>query len=238
MAACCAVAVIVCGVVITKPIVETNSLEFKDATCTTTQSYLTGEQIGCSCGDKCSSRFPCLRMTVTYVPTNTNNASSVAGVLFDTEQRLNSDGDNAENRQCVTAPCERSESSNLAQVLNFNDTYAPGQSYTCLYHPDNPTKVLKTRLFTWDAMFHSMLWTSIGFAIFTILAIYCLYQCKQARSKVSSIPVTVPPAVPGAQPGYFLTQPPAYSAGGGQPLEMHPPPQDLYSSEKSGYTYN
>ncbi|XP_066296779.1 calcium-activated potassium channel subunit beta-2-like [Branchiostoma lanceolatum] len=239
MAACCATGLIVCGVVITKPIIETNSLEFQETTCTTNQSYLTGQNIDCGCGKNCRSNYPCLRITVTHV---LNNAT-VDAVLFDTESRLNSDGDNAENRQCVTAPCDRSESSNRAEVLNFNDTYAPGQSYTCLYHPDSPTKVLLTRLFTWDAMFHSMLWTSITTFIFTIITIYCLYQCKQAKNKVASIPVSAPTRVPGAQPGHFITQPggfitqpPAYTAGGGN-LEMAPPPTALYSSEKSGYTY-
>ncbi|XP_035697693.1 calcium-activated potassium channel subunit beta-2-like [Branchiostoma floridae] len=247
MAACCAVGLIVCGAVIAAPVIETKSLEFLETTCTTNNSYLTGQNIVCGCGEECSSNYPCLRMTVTYVVNNV----TYDGVLFDTESRLNVAGDNAENRQCVTVRCSDDERDNRANVLNFNDTYAPGQSYKCLYHPDRPTKVLLTRLFTYDAMFHSMLWTSIGTFIFTVLMIYCWYQCHQACSiqrKACSIhvPISVPPqapgasaaaaAPPGAQSGYFITQPPSYSAPG-KNLPMHPPPQNLYSSEKSGYTY-
>eukprot|EP00058_Branchiostoma_floridae_P028542 XP_002614033.1 hypothetical protein BRAFLDRAFT_67383 [Branchiostoma floridae] len=204
MAACCAVGLIVCGAVIAAPVIETKSLEFLETTCTTNNSYLTGQNIVCGCGEECSSNYPCLRMTVTYVVNNV----TYDGVLFDTESRLNVAGDNAE-------------------------------------------KVLLTRLFTYDAMFHSMLWTSIGTFIFTVLMIYCWYQCHQACSiqrKACSIhvPISVPPqapgasaaaaAPPGAQSGYFITQPPSYSAPG-KNLPMHPPPQNLYSSEKSGYTY-
>ncbi|XP_035697694.1 uncharacterized protein LOC118430780 [Branchiostoma floridae] len=234
MAACCATGLIVCGAVIAAPVIETKSLEFQETTCTTNMSYFTGQYIDCGCGKNCRSEYPCMRMTVTYVANNV----TYDAVLFDTESRLSSDGDNAENRQCVTAPCIRDREDGRAEVLKFNDTYAPGQSYTCLYHPDRPTKVLLTRLFTYDAMFHSMLWTSIGTFIFTVLMIYCWYECCQAKKKACSIhvPVSVPPQAPGAQPGYFITQPPAYSAGG-ENLQMQPPPQNLYSSEKSGYTY-
>ncbi|XP_078697791.1 uncharacterized protein LOC144925587 [Branchiostoma floridae x Branchiostoma belcheri] len=233
MAACCAVGLIVCGVVITKPVVETKSLEFQETTCTTNQSYLTGRSIRCGCGKDCSSTYPCLRMTVRYV---VNNAT-VDGVLFDTEQRLNSNGGSPENEQCATAPCQRDAGQNYRDVLNFNDTYPPGRSYTCLYHPNMPGNVLLTRLFTWDAMFHSMLWTSIFTFLFAVLFFYCLYKCREAKNKVASIPVTIPPRAPGAQPGYFLPQPPAYSEGG-QSMGMQPPPQNVYSNDtKTGY-YN
>ncbi|XP_078598853.1 uncharacterized protein LOC144874506 [Branchiostoma floridae x Branchiostoma japonicum] len=230
-AALCAIGLIVCGAVIAQPVLETKSLEFQETTCTTNNSYLTGQYINCECGEDCNSDYPCLRITVTYV---VNNAT-IHAVLFDTESRLSSDGNNAENRQCVTkvTKCHGSRESNRADVLNFGDTYAPGQSYTCLYHPDRQTKVILTRLFTWDAMFHSMLWTSIGTFIFTVIAICCLcHYFNQAKKKRCSIhvPTSVPPQAPGEQSGYFITQPPSYSAGG-ENLPMHPPPQNLYSSE-------
>ncbi|CAH1239722.1 KCNMB2 [Branchiostoma lanceolatum] len=251
-----AVALIVCGVVIVKPIIETNSLEFKETTCTTTRGYLTGQWISCSCGDKCTSRFPCLRMTVTYVPTNTNNASSVDAVLFDTEQRLNSDGDYAEEYQCVTAPCDRGVNDNRVSVLNFNDTYAPGKSYSCLYHPGATTQVLLKRLFTWNDMFHSMLWSGIAFVIFGCITLYIMAQCYKIRKRMSSIPVPPPPAVPVAQPGHFLPPqlagflppPPGYpGVQSGESLQMQPAPQrqDLYntnysnlSTDNKGFTYS
>ncbi|XP_066296780.1 calcium-activated potassium channel subunit beta-2-like [Branchiostoma lanceolatum] len=238
MAVGCAVALIVCGNVIVKPMVETDSLNFQETTCTTDRSYLTGQWITCGCGKYCSSRYPCLRVTVTYV---LNNAT-VNAVLFDTEQRLNSNGDNAENTQCVTASCVHSEDTNRATVLDFNNTHAAGQAYTCLYNPDDTTKVLLTRLFTWDAMFHSMLWTSIGTAIFAGLTVYFIYQCKKAREKMASIPVTVPPGASGTRAGYFLP-PPAYP-GESLPMQPAPPSQDPYSTdygstdEKKGLTLN
>ncbi|XP_066296923.1 uncharacterized protein [Branchiostoma lanceolatum] len=252
-----AAALIVCGVVIVKPIVETNSLDFQEATCTTTQSYLTGRWITCGCGDKCSSSYPCLRMTVTYVPTNTNNASSISAVLFDTEQRLSSDGDNAEDYQCVTAPCERNADDNRVSVLNFNDTYAPGKNYSCLHHPDATTQVLLKRLFTWNDMFHSMLWSSIALVIFAVITLYIMAQCHEIKERMSTIQVSAPPpAVPAAQPGHFLPPqpggflppPPAYpGVQSGESLQMQPTPQrqDLYntnysnfSPDNKGFTYS
>ncbi|KAI8489833.1 calcium-activated potassium channel subunit [Branchiostoma belcheri] len=216
MAACCAVGLIVCGVVITKPVVETKSLEFQETTCTTEKGYLTGRSIRCGCGKDCSSTYPCLRMTVTYVVNN----GTVDGVLFDTEQRLNSNGGSAENEQCATAPCQRDAGQNYRDVLNFNDTYPPGTSYTCLYHPDRPGVKCSA-----DPTLH------VGRHV----PLHAVDQ--EAKNKVASIPVTIPPRAPGAQPGYFLPQPPAYSEGG-QSMGMQPPPQNIYSNDtKTGY-YN
>ncbi|CAH1239723.1 Hypp5877 [Branchiostoma lanceolatum] len=226
-----AVALIVCGVIIVKPIVETNSLEFQETTCTTTQSYLTGRWITCSCGDKCSSSYPCLRMTVTYVPTNTNNASSVAAVLFDTEQRLNSAGDNAEDYQCVTAPCESYPDNNRLRILMFNDTYAPGKNYSCLHHPNATTQVLLKRLFTWDDMFHSMLWSSIGFVVFAGITVYIMVQCNKIRERLSSIHVSSPPQ--GHRPGHFLPPPPGYP--GVQSGGFLPPPPGYPGVQSGGF---
>ncbi|XP_078616550.1 uncharacterized protein LOC144884886 [Branchiostoma floridae x Branchiostoma japonicum] len=252
-----AAAIIVCGVYIVKPMVETNSLEFQHTTCTTTTSSLTGQWIDCSCGRSCSSSFPCLRMTVTYEGSTNGNASSasVSAVLFDTEQRLNDDGNNAQNRQCVTAPCERNSRDNQREVLRFNETYAPGKNYSCLYHPNARTKVLLKRLFTWDDMFHSMLWSSVGFVIFAIITLYIMGECKKVKDKMRSVQVAAP-AVSGAQPGHFLPPPtasglpppPAYpgvQSGDSLPMQPAPAPQNLYdtkysnfSQQQSGLTYS
>ncbi|XP_078697794.1 uncharacterized protein LOC144925589 [Branchiostoma floridae x Branchiostoma belcheri] len=254
LAAGAAASLIACGVIIVKPIVETKSLEFQQTTCTTTTGYLTGQHIGCSCGKDCHSQYPCLRMTVTYVLNNDNAANATSGtmdaVLFDTEQRLNHDGHKEEAWQCVTAPCERNAGSNSRSVLSFNSTYGAGKNYTCLYHPDAPTKVLLKRLFTWDHMFHSMLWSSIGFVIFSILSLYVCDQCKKIKDKMSSIQVAVPPGAPIATKGHFLPPgpppgpPPAYpGTGQSDPtaLQMQPPPppSDMYKADySSGFSYN
>ncbi|XP_035697614.1 uncharacterized protein LOC118430716 [Branchiostoma floridae] len=134
MAACAAVAIIVCGVVIVKPVIETKSLEFEKTRCTTTKSYLTGRWMDCSCGDKCSSAYPCLRILVTH---GGKDNGTYSAVLFDTEQRLNSNGHLGEDSQCAFAPCDRNRNTNMASVKAFNDTHSANEVYDCLYHPDD-----------------------------------------------------------------------------------------------------
>ncbi|XP_078616176.1 uncharacterized protein LOC144884617 [Branchiostoma floridae x Branchiostoma japonicum] len=200
-------------------------------------------------------------MTVTYEGSTNGNASSVSAVLFDTEQRLNSDGNNAQNRQCVYAPCERPVGINVNQreVQRFNETYAPGKNYSCLYHPDAPTKVILKRLFTWNDMFHSMLWSSIGFVIFACITLYILVECKKVKDKMRSVQVPTPAVSARAQPGHFLPPqamasgqylppPPTYpgvQSGDSLPMQPAPLPQNLYdtnysnfSQQKTGFTYN
>ncbi|KAI8488502.1 calcium-activated potassium channel subunit [Branchiostoma belcheri] len=182
----CVAAIVVCGIVIVKPIVETNSLEFKETTCTTTRSYFTGRDIACDCGKNCKSTFPCLHVTVSYTD---EHRATHSGVLFDTEQRLNQDGHSDEEVQCATAPCDRNKEETRKEVENFQDTHAAGQSYKCLYNPDNTEQVLLKRLFTWDDMFHSMLWSSIGFVICAGVTVYIYLRCKKAERTLDGAPV-------------------------------------------------
>ncbi|XP_035698041.1 uncharacterized protein LOC118431066 [Branchiostoma floridae] len=201
----CMSAIIVCGTNIVQPIVETNSLSFKETTCTTARSYLTGEKADCDCGKNCQSAYPCLRITVSYADEGgtTNN-----GVLFDTEQRLNKDGHRGEDLQCVTAPCDRSWEENRKEVENFQDEHADGQTYKCLYNPADTNQVLLKRLFTWDHMFHSMLWSSIGFVVFACVTVYLALRCKKAGEKtslttgVTGVQHGLPPPYPGRQAPY------------------------------------
>ncbi|CAH1239719.1 KCNMB2 [Branchiostoma lanceolatum] len=227
----CMAALIVCGVTIVKPIVETNSLEFKETTCTTTRGYLTvffqlnfvvglGEDVDCGCGKNCQSSYPCLRMTVSYAG---KDGSTYSGVLFDTEQRLNKDGHRGEDLQCVTAPCDRSREENRKEVEGFLDTHAAGQTYKCLYNPDDTKQVLLKRLFAWGDMFHSMLWSTLGFVIFAGITVYLALRCKAITSGAQPGPVH-PPPYPGRQDPYP------------KPLQMQPPHQDPYKTSYSTHT--
>ncbi|CAH1239718.1 KCNMB3 [Branchiostoma lanceolatum] len=231
MLGCCLGAMITCGVIIVKPIHETNSLAFKGTTCTTTAANLTGEDIDCKCAKHCHSEYPCLRITVSYAD---EDGTTYSGVLFESDKRLMHDGHRDEDIQCATAPCDRSRRDNKDQVLEFQDTYNVGKSYKCLYNPDNTEKVLLKRLFTWNDMFHSMLWSTLGFVFFSALLVYSLIKCNSERAKMCTMPVASPGAQT-AQPGHFL--PPPYP--GGQTAYPQPPPYSVIDSkDEKGLTFN
>ncbi|XP_066296318.1 calcium-activated potassium channel subunit beta-2-like [Branchiostoma lanceolatum] len=238
LVACAAVAIIVCGVVIVKPVVETNSLEFEKTTCTTTKGYLTGKWIGCGCGKNCNSAYPCLRILVTH---GGQDSGTYSGVMFENEQRLNGNGHLDEDSQCATQHCDQYRNKNMDTVTAFNDTYGAGETYGCLYHPDDTSKVIVKRLFTWDAMFHSMLWPCIAFFLFTVLAVFFCYQCYKAGKKMSSLPITVAPGAPAAQPGYFIPPQGGHAHAPypqAMPMQQQDPYKTAYASDNKGYSYN
>ncbi|KAI8514173.1 calcium-activated potassium channel subunit [Branchiostoma belcheri] len=247
LAACCFVAVIVVGVVIAKPVVETDSLSFQAANCTTFKIYWTGhvcfvssenvwqnwhEQYvnarhsqgcarrnyvvctpatsdrftvcrpyshvlltygktpGCNCGKNCHSWYPCYRYLVQYVPASGGNGTARQAVMFDTEGGLNTGRAAGEDLQCATRPCDRDHGKDA--FASFNATYGVGQTYNCLYNPKDPDFVILGRLFSWDAMFHGMLWPSIGFAIFAVLTVYWIVRLKKTAASSPDSTTTLP----------------------------------------------
>ncbi|XP_066272064.1 calcium-activated potassium channel subunit beta-2-like [Branchiostoma lanceolatum] len=190
LAACCLVALIVLGVVIVQPVVETDSLSFQEANCTTVNSYFTGEKPSCSCGKYCSSWYPCHRYLVRYVPAAGGNGTARDAVMFDTEGGLNKGRTAGEDLQCATRPCNNYDHGD-SELTRFNTTYGEGQIYTCLYNPNDPGFVILTRLFTWNAVFHSMLWPSIGSVIFSALTVYWGLRCKKASGTGPDSSITV-----------------------------------------------
>ncbi|XP_035668183.1 calcium-activated potassium channel subunit beta-2-like [Branchiostoma floridae] len=185
LAICCLVALIVLGVVIVQPVVETDSLSFQEANCTTVKNYFTGEKPSCSCGKYCQSWYPCVRYLVDYVPASGGNGTARRAVMFDTEAGLNNGRYRGEDRQCATRPCGGDRGDK--ELTKFNDTYGEGQTYKCLYNPSDPGFVILTRLFSWDAMFHSLLWPSIGLVVFAALTLYWGLRCKAFQSSVSGM---------------------------------------------------
>ncbi|XP_035698066.1 calcium-activated potassium channel subunit beta-1-like [Branchiostoma floridae] len=237
LAGCCLGAMIACGVSIVQPMVETNSLEFQETTCTTTNANLTGEEVDCKCGKHCHSEYPCLRIDVSYAD---KDGTTNSGVLFETEKRLHKGGEKDEDSQCVVAPCDRSRRDNEDAVSRFQANYPVGRTFKCLYNPDNTQEVLIKRLYTWNDMFHSMFWSTLGFVIFSGLLVYFFFKCRRARSELATMPIVIPP--PGAttaQPGEFLP-PPYPGAQTPYPQALQPPPYHTIDSkdEKTGFTFN
>ncbi|XP_019616115.1 PREDICTED: uncharacterized protein LOC109463706 [Branchiostoma belcheri] len=190
LAACCFVAVVVVGVVIAKPVVETDSLSFQAANCTTFKIYWTGKTPGCNCGKNCHSWYPCYRYLVQYVPASGGNGTARQAVMFDTEGGLNTGRAAGEDLQCATRPCDRDHGKDA--FASFNATYGVGQTYNCLYNPKDPDFVILGRLFSWDAMFHGMLWPSIGFAIFAVLSVYWIVRLKKTAASSPDSTTTLP----------------------------------------------
>ncbi|XP_078696417.1 calcium-activated potassium channel subunit beta-2-like isoform X1 [Branchiostoma floridae x Branchiostoma belcheri] len=245
LAASCLGAMITCGMVIVKPIAETNSLEFEETTCTTAMANFTGEDVDCKCGKHCHSSFPCLRIVVSYAD---DDGATFSGVLYEDEKRLNKHGHKGEDFQCVTAPCDRSVRFNKEEVDRFKDKFPVGTSFKCLYNPDNTNQVLVRRLYTWNDMFHSMFWSTLGFLLLISLLVYFIFKCKGTARKLSRLPVVMPHA-PGTQTtGQFL--PPPYPGGPAPypqgiqsapypyPQALQPPPySNIDSKDEKGFTF-
>ncbi len=59
-------------------------------------------------------------------------------------------------------PCRSSRSANRQAVLHYEQAHGrPGHSYPCLYNPDNPRQVIRTRRFQLQHVIHGLLWSSL-----------------------------------------------------------------------------
>ena len=76
---------IACGILIVEP--WRHTLRYQEARCRVEKSEYTGETIGCRCGQYCRSHFPCLRVTVTYVPVENggDRRKEVRTMLYESE---------------------------------------------------------------------------------------------------------------------------------------------------------
>ena len=61
-------------------------------------------------------------------------------------------------------PCKSSRQENEAAVQNYKLTYGtPGQTFPCLYNPEDPREIVRTRRFTLAHVVHGLLWSSTVF---------------------------------------------------------------------------
>jgi len=156
------IALVVIGVLIVAPFRRVST--FNDVTCETVALQTQNEPQRCSCGKGCNSKYPCIQISIRLPQYKWSVNDSMEGevtrvMLFDNESTL--------QRECTYyPPCKSSRMANERAVREYEERYGrPGQTFPCLYNPDNPSEVIRTRRFHMNHVVHGMLWSSLIFVI-------------------------------------------------------------------------
>lgn len=129
---CFIVLTIVLAVLIVKP--GLHGMKFKGRTKCTVASSQLGEDISCTCGRHCKSRFKCSTVHVNYL---------VDGRDFRNVRLYQNEMVFAEKPMCSIEVCGSSSFRNNRKIKQFLDAYGSvGSRYDCLYNTDEPGEVI------------------------------------------------------------------------------------------------
>lgn len=99
----------------------------------------------------------CLNTSMTMTIINNNNAQLQYYMLF------------LFLFQCTYKPPVCSVKETYNEVSRYKHKWGiQGQTYSCFYHPDNPTLVFRERSVTQETVLHAMIWPSVMIIIFTL----------------------------------------------------------------------
>ncbi|XP_078682057.1 calcium-activated potassium channel subunit beta-3-like isoform X1 [Branchiostoma floridae x Branchiostoma belcheri] len=140
---------ILTGALVVHPVLQGATLSYGPATCTTAYSYKAGGE-QCHCGKNCRSVARCLVVMVTV------NSSSSPALLVQSEEVMRV------SDKCSLYYCLRDKGYMDRQMEVFKEEYGQeGQTYPCLYNPNNPKKVMLERVYDKWSIFHALFWPGV-----------------------------------------------------------------------------
>ncbi|CAH1233799.1 KCNMB3 [Branchiostoma lanceolatum] len=168
-------ALILTGALVVHPMLQGSTLSYRPTSCTTAYSYTAGGET-CHCGKNCKSVARCLVVMVTI-----NNSSSPALLVQSEEVLRVSD-------ECSLYYCLRDRDYMDRLLEEFQETYGQqGQTYPCLYNPQNTQKVLLERIYDEWSIFHALFWAGLIFVLFCCCCL-CVPGGLARRQQVKTQP--------------------------------------------------
>ncbi|XP_062512150.1 calcium-activated potassium channel subunit beta-4-like [Corticium candelabrum] len=163
------------GVFVVKPGLRAE--RFRSANCTNVGYNRMGDE-SCSCGDECSSQFPCFKVYVNYEDHH-NRIFRRGAVAYENEQTLIHYSD------CTfdLNSCDHSYSSNTNKIESkLRSDGQPGRRYKCYYDPHDHNDVIMARKFSLAATINALFWPNFLFLLGVVLLVggFC---CKHGADE-------------------------------------------------------
>ncbi|XP_065834798.1 calcium-activated potassium channel subunit beta-3-like [Oscarella lobularis] len=148
------------GVYVVKPAFDV--YHFKEAMCTNQRFEYAGKEKTCSCGEHCSSSYPCYQVFVDYEDRENELTHQGAYVLEDEQTLVHRD----DCTFTLASGCRNSKSKNKEKVEEeLQEKGYPFQTYTCYYDPDNPNVAIIKKKFTLAGAINALFWPSFLFLL-------------------------------------------------------------------------
>eukprot|EP00118_Oscarella_pearsei_P009191 m.51436 g.51436 ORF g.51436 m.51436 type:complete len:266 (+) comp34140_c0_seq3:42-839(+) len=148
------------GVYVVKPVLRVQ--HFKEAVCTNQRFEYAGFDETCSCGEHCSSSYPCYRVYVKYVD-EVNDVEHDNVYVVENEQTL------VHNRDCSIAlrsACSASKQKNRKKVEeSLKEKGYPLETYSCYYDPEDLEEVFIEKKFSLAGAINALFWPILIFMI-------------------------------------------------------------------------
>lgn len=159
-----------------------NVRNFKEATCTTIQSFPTGQEVPCQCAadgsSSCVSFYPCLKIWVNFTKTEHSDTRNVT--LYDSYETYFLQ---RETLQCSYHKCSRIRLDNAQAVKTFQENFGnDGQSYPCFYDPDNSGFVL-LEIVALSTAINCILWPALALASGLVIFFVQIFHTDENKAK-------------------------------------------------------